>query len=347
MDREKAYLSHLAEKTRSLHSGLDSLGYGSLRPRVLSAPLEGGFRCRAKFKIFTRDGSPRVCGTDPILGEVPAEQMLWILPTWARGLAEKLQEALLLIQGEFPVDGFEMKLAHGRREAHLILSVRRGEERSYESMAAELLSRFHEIRGVVVPSRRESFGDEWIRHRIDGWEWAAHYSAFFQPHPGLTPRLLREVREISGGHRARRIVDLYCGVGLLSLSLASPRTPVLGVDSHSGAIDSAERNAVLLGFEQARFLCSQVESKIDSLDIQPDDLVLMDPPRSGCPSEVVEAVAGKAPREVCLISCNPQTHFLDLSVWKEWGYVLRRISALDMFPFTRFLETVSLLENPG
>lgn len=345
MDRQAEYSIHVEEKTRSLHAGLDLLGYGSCRPRIHTAPLEDGFRSRAKFKIFTDDGAARMCGTDPVCGEVPLDGMLWILPVWARGMVVLLQEALLSAQGEYPVDGLEMKLAHGRQEAHLTLSVRKGRGPSYEPLAAQLLSGFHEIRGVAVPSRRESYGEEWIRNRIDGLECIAHCSAFFQSHPGLTPRLLRELREISGGHGGRRIIDLYCGVGLLSLSLDSHHTPILGVDNHAGAVDSAGRNADLLGSLQARFVCSRVESHIASLDIRPDDLVLLDPPRSGCPVEVIQTIAGKAPRRVCLISCCPQTQFRDLSIWSASGYSLRRMSALDMFPFTEFLETVALLEK--
>jgi len=345
VDRQAEYRIHLKEKTRSLHAGLDLLGYASCRPRIHAAPLEDGFRSRAKFKIFTGDGAARVCGTDPRCGEVSLEGMLWILPAWARGVVVQLQEALLSAQGEFPVDGSELKLAHGRQEAHLTLSVRKGRGPSYEPLAAQLLSGFREIRGVAVPSRRESFGEEWIRNRINGLECMAHYSAFFQSHPGLTPRLLRELREVLGGYQGRRIIDLYCGVGLLSLSLALHHTPILGVDSHSGAVDSAVRNAVLLGSLHARFVCSSVESHIASLDIRPEDLMLLDPPRSGCPAEVIRAIAGRGPREVCLISCCPQTQFRDLSIWGASGYSLRRMSALDMFPFTEFLETVALLEK--
>jgi 23S rRNA (uracil1939-C5)-methyltransferase len=81
--------------------------------------------------------------------------------------------------------------------------------------------------------------------------------------------------------------------------------------------------------------------------MRPGDLVLFDPPRSGCPAGTIRAAAAKKPREVCVISCFPQTQLDDLEVWRSVGYSLRRMSALDMFPFTEFLETVSLLEKEG
>jgi len=346
MDRERAYQRHLERKTRSLHAGLERLGFGSSRPRILHAPLEGGFRSRAKFKLYAHPETTRVFGTDPAAGEVPVEDMLWILPGWAREVVRKLQTSLLSRYTDLPVDGFELKLAHGRQEFHITLSVKRGEEgSSYEPLAAEILSRIPEALGVAVPSRRESFGDEWIRHRIGGREFLAHYSAFFQSHPDLTLPLLHEVRSVARASEGRTIVDLYCGVGLFSLFLGSPGTSIVGVDNHSRAVDSARRNAERMGFPQARYVCAEVESRISKIDLRPRDLVLLDPPRSGCPARTIRAVAALNPREVCLISCFPQTHFKDLELWKSAGYSLRRLSALDMFPFTRFLETVSLLER--
>jgi tRNA/tmRNA/rRNA uracil-C5-methylase (TrmA/RlmC/RlmD family) len=348
MDREKAYQSHLELKTRSLCVELDRLGYGSLCSRIIHAPLEGGFRSRAKFKIYTGPETGRVCGTDPSAGEVPVEDMLWILPGWARDVVRKLPAYLLSKYADLPVDGFEVKLAHGRQEFHLTLSVKRGKGgRSYEPLAAEILSRIPGVLGVAVPSRRESFGDEWIRHRIDGREFLAHYSAFFQSHPGLTLPLLQEVRNISRASKGRAIVDLYCGVGLFSLFLGSPDTPILGVDNHAQAVDSAKRNAERMGFQRAQYVCAEVESWIQMIDLQPRDLVLLDPPRSGCRAQIIRAIAAQNLRDVCLISCFPQTHFRDLEVWRSAGYSLSRMSALDMFPFTRFLETVSLLERLG
>ena len=70
--------------------------------------MEGGFRSRAKFKIYSGPETRRVCGTDPAAGEVPVEDMLWILPGWARDVVRKLQTSLLSSYADLPVDGFEV-----------------------------------------------------------------------------------------------------------------------------------------------------------------------------------------------------------------------------------------------
>ncbi len=343
-DKELRYRRLLEQKTLLLHEGLERIGCSHLKPRILSSALGEGFRSRAKFKIFTRPGGIRFMAKDPVRGEVTVEDMLWILPRWARVLPLRIRTILNAAFNHFPVDGFELKLSQGLREAHLTLSVKKGECRDYAPLAEELMARVTEVMGVAVPSRRSTFGENFVRHRIRGREFAAHYGAFFQSHPDLTPRLLDEAEKLIGGRKGSGWVDLYCGVGLLSLSLASPESRILGVDSNRKAVESADRNASHLGFVQARFVYARMESyPFQEMEIGPEDVVLINPPRSGCPEAVIRTVADPTPRVVCLVSCFPDTHFRDLEIWQALGYAVENMAALDTFPFTPFLETVTLL----
>jgi 23S rRNA (uracil1939-C5)-methyltransferase len=270
--------------------------------------------------------------------------MLWILPRWARAMPLSIRTILSATYKHFPVDGFELKLSHGLEEAHLTLSVKKEEFRDYAPLAEELTARVPEVKGVAVPSQRSTFGDNFVRHNIHGRDFMAHYSAFFQPHPGLTPRLLDKVAELIGERIGGGLVDLYCGVGLLSLSLASPESRILGVDSHRKAVESAKRNASSLGFTRTHFVCARMESfPFQEMEIGPEYVILIDPPRSGCPEAVIRTVADPVPHSVCLVSCCPGTHFRDLGLWQASGYAVEYMSALDLFPFTHFLETVTLL----
>jgi 23S rRNA (uracil1939-C5)-methyltransferase len=277
-------------------------------------------------------------------GEAPLDDMLWIMPRWARALLLSIRTILIDTYKHFPLDGFELKLSHGLKQAHLILSVKRGEPRDFTPLAEELMARIQEVRGVAVPSLRLAFGDDFIRHRIRDREFVAHYGAFFQSHPGLTPSMLDEVEKLIGERIGGGWVDLYCGVGLLSLSLASPESWIMGVDSHTKAVESAARNAKSLGFTRAHFMCARMEfHSFQEMEIGPEEVILIDPPRSGCPAAIIRAVADLTPRAVCLVSCFPRTHFRDLESWQALGYAVEHMSALDMFPFTRFLETVTML----
>lgn len=339
------YQTSLEEKGRALWGGLKRLGYRDFRPEIHRTILDNGFRTRAKFKFYRDGRQTRACGTDPMRGELALRDMLWILPPWVRDQVLELPETLVSEYGAYPVDGCELKMAHGRTQVHVTLSVPKKITRDYAPLARGLISRFRDLTGVAVPSQGMSHGDPWIRHEINGREFLAHYSAFFQSHPELTPGLLDITKEMMGSAKNRGVLDLYCGVGLLSLYTASSDAGIVGVESHQQAVESARLNAARQGFSKARFVCSPVESFAETAEVTPDDAVLLDPPRSGLAEEVIRGIARQGPQNVFLVSCFAETLFRDLAVWKSCGYALREIAALDMFPFTVFMETVSRLEK--
>jgi 23S rRNA (uracil1939-C5)-methyltransferase len=243
------------------------------------------------------------------------------------------------------VDGFEVQVSHGKRTAHLTLSVKRTEKRSYADLAELLLDKIALLEGVSIPSKRQDIGKPYLSHRINGREFISQYSAFFQSNLRLTPKLLEEIRTNCQNLGFYRILDLYCGVGLFSLSLANHDTAVIGVDINKRAVDSARLNAKNLGIGQASFICSPVENFLQNAFVSPNDLVIIDPPRSGCPESLIDNISRHNPENIFSVSCNPQTHIRDLNRWNEKNYTVQSISAFDMFPFTEFMETVALLKR--
>ncbi len=335
----------LEKKQHILESGLSRLGWSDAIPVIETAPLQNGIRTRSKLKIFPEAEGIRVCGTDPGRGEVSMQDMLWVFPEWFQSVASQIQDIIASHYQDFPVDGWEVNLSHGKQQAHILLSVKRGQRTDYQPFAEKLLDLLEPVKGVAVPSLRISWGDEWIQHNILGLDLIAHHTAFFQSHPSLTPRLLQTVKQALGDEEQAEILDLYCGAGLFSLFLGSSRTRVLGVDSHALAIKSARRNARLLRRSLSQYVNSRLEDCIRNITISSSCLVVLDPPRSGCPAGIIEALAEHSPGKVCLISCWPATHFRDLEIWTAADYAVRSIAALDMFPLTDFLETVTVLEK--
>ncbi len=335
----------IEKKQRFLESGLSRLGWSEAVPVIETAPLQNGIRTRSKLKIFPEVTGIRVCGTDPVRGEVPLQDMLWVFPEWFQIVPSQIQDIIASDYKEFPVDGWEVNLSHGNQQAHILLSVKRGQRTDYQPFAEKLLDLLEPVKGVAVPSLRISWGDDWINHNILGLDLTAHHTAFFQSHPALTPRLLQTVKQALGDEEQAEILDLYCGVGLFSLFLGSPSTRVLGVDSHALAIKSARRNARQLKRSLSQYVNSRLEDCIRDITISPSCLVVLDPPRSGCPAGIIETVAEQSPDKICLISCWPATHFRDLEIWTAADYAIRSMAALDMFPLTDFLETVTVLEK--
>jgi 23S rRNA (uracil1939-C5)-methyltransferase len=120
---------------------------------------------------------------------------------------------------------------------------------------------------------------------------------------------------------------------------------ILGVDNSKMAIESAQENAVIMGLSDADYICASVEKFLPNVEFGLKDLIFINPPRAGCPVSVIELISQQEPEDFCLISCALDTLVRDLEQWQQRGYRARSMAAFDMFPFTDFLETVSIFEK--
>jgi 23S rRNA (uracil1939-C5)-methyltransferase len=267
------------------------------------------------------------------------------MPTWGRKLVTQIVEIISVWLERFWIDGFEVQLSHGNRHAHVTLSVKKQERKSSLELANSLLERIANLDGVSIPSKKQVIGKSYLLHNINKRSFFSQYTAFFQSNIRLTPRLVNEVKQKCANIDFYRILDLYCGVGLFSLSIAGGSTPVIGVDINKRAIDSARLNAKNLGLSLVSFVCSPVENYLQNASISPHDFVIFDPPRTGCPQSLISIISKRKSSNICSISCNPHTQIRDLKKWIGNGYSVQSIAALDMFPFTEFLETVVFLHR--
>ena len=345
MSLQTEYTHSLREKTKQWKKGLAGIFSDDLFSGLIPTPITKGFRSRAKYKIFGDPDCVSIKATDPKLGEVPYEDALWMMPSWGKKLVIQIVKIISDRLWNFWVDGFEVQLAHGNRSAHVTLSVKHKEKQSYAELAELMLDEVVSLGGVSIPSKKQDFGKPYLLHKINGKDFYSQYSAFFQSNLCLTPELLKDVENKCQNLEFYRILDLYCGVGLFSLSLAKNDSTAIGVDIDKRAIDSARLNAKNLDIGKASFLCCPVENYVQNAFISSNDLVIIDPPRSGCPKLFIDNISKHLPQYIFSISCNPQTHIRDLKKWIEDGYTIRSISAFDMFPYTEFLETVAFLQR--
>lgn len=339
------YSRYVQEKEAYLERVLSEMGCAHISKEIVPALLTKGYRSRGKFKIFAGKDGCTIMGTDPRLGEVRMEQALWIFPEWGRELIRKLSAIFMQRYEKLPVDGFEVQLAHGHNQAHITLSVKKSLEGNYAPLAKDLLDQIDHLDGIAIPSQRKHYGSKLIAHRLGENELIAHHSAFFQSNLGLLEQFVQDIKRELDPIGYDRLLDLYCGVGLISLCAGEQDRQILGVDSSRIAVECAQKNAGQMGFLKADFFCSLVEDYVQADVIRSGDLVILDPPRSGCPDSVIDSVAKAKPRNICLVSCYLQTHAKDLKLWLEKGYSIRCFKAYDMFPYTDFLETVTWLER--
>ena len=189
-------------------------------------------------------------------------------------------------------------------------------------------------------------GRSHVKEVIDGVSYLVSPTAFFQTNVGAAAALVRLVNETDfrdaepeGSAPRIRVLDLYCGTGLFSLALAKQGAKVTAIEENRQAIKDAEANARLnrLPDGQVRFIAGRVEQGVKGQF----DAVVLDPPRQGCPPEVLAAVFERIkPARVAYVSCNPDALAKELPGILRTGYRVTRVQAVDMFPHTDHIETV-------
>lgn len=152
----------------------------------------------------------------------------------------------------------------------------------------------------------------------------------------------------------KTIVDLYCGVGTIGLSMSANDNYIVGVESNREAVLNANRNAVINAIVNARYFHGTAEDVlprliadgIDGFKVEKIDLMVVDPPRAGCDKVLLDTIGQVMPRSIVYVSCDPATLARDLAILcNEYGYKLRKACPVDMFPGSLNVEAVSCLSR--
>lgn len=186
-----------------------------------------------------------------------------------------------------------------------------------------------------------------ITRTIAGETYGLNAESFFQTNADLLPQLIEAALHDAQGESA---VELYCGVGLLTVPLARRFTSVIGVESDSSAAKFAQSSLRLAGLSNAKIAKEGVGNWLawnqQNLGSASLDFLLLDPPRAGAESRVIADILRIRPKRICYVSCDPATLARDLRKLIPGDYSLKSIVAFDMFPQTHHVETVVQLVSP-
>lgn len=183
--------------------------------------------------------------------------------------------------------------------------------------------------------------------RLGAHRFVVEADGFWQVHPGAPRVLVETVVDFLQPRRGETVLDLFAGVGLFARFLAEavgPTGHVLAIEGDRTAAKHAQAN--LSGCVGARVECGSVDRVLASplpTSYQEVDLVVLDPPREGARALVVEQVVERAPRAIAYVACDPAALGRDVATFGKFGYRVRRLRALDMFPMTHHVETIALL----
>ena len=191
---------------------------------------------------------------------------------------------------------------------------------------------------------RVLWGQGYLSEKLNDISWRLSLGSFFQVNPRQTIKLYDLVRDWACQDMDSHVVDVYCGNGGISLWLASSGLHVLGIEESVLAVDDARESAKLNRVDHCQFQAGKAETHLTNLQTDKSiGTVIIDPPRQGCSSEVVQAIIDIAPKRIIYVSCNPATLARDLA--KLNSYTIQDICVIDMFPQTQHVETAVLLSR--
>ena len=191
------------------------------------------------------------------------------------------------------------------------------------------------------------YGPGYIEDTLCGLNFRLSARSFYQVNHSQAQRLYREAISLAEITKEDLVLDLYCGVGTITLAMAAAAGRVIGVEVIPQAVEDARENAVRNGIENAEFFCADAGAaalELEAKGIRPD-IITVDPPRKGLNADAIEAIDRMDPRRLVYISCDPATLARDVALLKERGFTLQKALAADLFPRCSHVETVALLSK--
>ncbi len=203
---------------------------------------------------------------------------------------------------------------------------------------------YNNARTSMVLSGREKtlFGPGYLNDRLNGLTFSISPRSFFQVNPAQTEVLYKKAIELAALEKVDKVIDVCCGIGTITLLAASYCNSALGIEIVPQAIADAKSNAMKNNVKNVRFVCADANEQLKRY-AEGCTAAILDPARAGLEESALKALAEAKIKRIVYISCNPLTHARDLEVLKRCGYKVKTLQPVDMFPFTKHVETVALL----
>ena len=365
--RHMTYEEELRAKRQRVQDALTRVGGVSLElPQVLGAETPLRYRNKVQFPVaqekrglavgYYRARSHDVLDVDDCLLQPEAVTTLrrafkgWMeryrVPAYDEGTCQGLIRHLYVRTNQAG-EALCCVVANGTRLPHapeLVQSLRQ----AAPALAGLVLNTNTKDTNVILgPNYRTIWGRDFLEERLCGMTFRLSVPSFFQINRAQTERLYAQALEFAGLTGQETVLDLYCGVGTISLALAQRAGQVIGTEIVPEAVQDAQANAARNQVDNARFLCGdagEAAFQLAAEGVRPQ-VICVDPPRKGLAPEVPEILASMAPERIVYVSCDPATLARDVKRFGELGYPAVKAQAVDLFPRTAHVETVVLLSK--
>ncbi len=331
---------------------------------LLSAPATTCYRNKAQYPVAAKGGKAYAgffqAGTHKII----ENSRCAILPEEA----DRVKDAVISYMNRFHVSAYD-ETAHKGLVRHIY--VRRGAVSRQILVCLvvngrrlphipELIESLKKVRGFTtlvlgVNTRPGNaiLGDEfltlygpgYIEDTLCGLVFRLSPRSFYQVNHHQAQRLYEAAIAQAEITKADTVLDLYCGVGTITLAMAKAAGKVIGVEVIPQAVEDARQNALRNGIENAEFFCGdagQAALELEATGVKAD-VVVVDPPRKGLNADTIEALSRLSPRRIVYVSCDPATLARDVALLKQRGYTLKNALACDLFPRCAHVESIVCL----
>lgn len=196
---------------------------------------------------------------------------------------------------------------------------------------------------ILGKTSKTIWGSDTISDKLLGKSFVISPNSFYQVNHSQCERLYEKAKEYAGLTGSEVLLDLYCGVGTIGLTMADVAKRLVGIEIIPQAVENAKINAALNNITNAEFICADAAKGAELLrkeGITPD-VIILDPPRKGCDKALLDTVVQMSPKKIVYVSCDSATLARDLEILKNKNYIVQRVTAVDMFPRTPHVEAVA------
>ena len=359
------YTEETRLKAERVRSCLNRIGGENLEELpILSAPTCHGYRNKAQYPVSSRKGKAFAGFFRAGTHSVVENDRCMILPDQM----DQVKDIVIDHMNKFRIPAYE-ETEHRGLVRHIYVRRGGGSEQVLVCLAvngrklphaAELIDELKKVTGftslvlsVNTKKGNTILGDEFItlygpgtiEDTLCGLTFRLSPRSFYQVNHHQAQRLYAAAIEQAGITKDDTVLDLYCGVGTITLAMASAAGKVIGVEVVEQAVEDAKENAKRNGIENAEFFCGDAGEAALALEAQGirADVAIVDPPRKGLNADTIEALHRMRPRRIVYVSCDPATLARDVALLKERGYTLKNATAADLFPRCAHVETIVLL----
>ncbi len=357
-------------KRKFVYDALVRIGNQDPRTEVLfiPAPSDIGYRNKMVYPVGSDKTGSQVCGFYALRSHniIPLNGCML-----GMGEDENIINAVLKYMEEYHVKPYDEETHKGcvrrifiRRgrfsgETMVVISSKSSSLPFEKELADKLVSADRTVASVILntnPNRtnlvlgeenRTIYGKSVISDTLCGCVYEISPNSFFQVNPVQTENLYNKAIEYADIRENDTVMDIYCGIGTISLTAAKKAKKVIGVEIVERAIEDAKKNAIVNGVTNAEFYAGSAEEVVPKLikSGEKPDVVIIDPPRKGSDEITLSTIISANPKRIVYVSCNPATLARDIKFMNEGGYKLEKVTAVDMFPNTCHVEAVALLQK--